>query len=73
MINNKFKRIVTDRRRIKFVDVKMLFDRAEIDKASVVSFEILAIIFYGGRRGNHGCFGMATRYLSRRQMNRDYF
>lgn len=54
MINNKFKRIVTDRRRIKFVDVKMLFDRAEIDKASVVSFEILAIIFYGGRRGIMG-------------------
>lgn len=32
----------------------MLFDGAEIDKASVVSFEILAIIFYGGRRGIMG-------------------
>jgi len=24
-------------------------------------------------QGDRGCFGMAMRYLSRRQMNRDYF
>lgn len=51
----------------------MLFDRTKIDKVSVISFEILTIIFYDGRRKIMGTSATASRCLSRRQMNRDYF